>query len=81
MELFQICDVQTSQYLSSTCIIYNKNSAVQKNLIEMSAVYLTLEKKRTPEINERKQMRCNFFHHEVVFGMYAVNFSGAHVLI
>jgi hypothetical protein len=30
MELFQICDVQTSQYLSSTCIIYNKNSAVQK---------------------------------------------------
>ena len=53
----------------------------KKNLIEMSAVYLTLEKKRTPEINERKQMRCNFFHHEVVFGMYAVNFSGAHVLI
>ena len=47
----------------------------------MSAVYLTLEKKRAPEINERKQMRCNFFHHEVVFGMYAVNFSGAHVLI
>jgi len=47
----------------------------------MSAVYLTLEKKKTPDINERKQMRCNFFHHEVVFGMYAVNFSVAHVLM